>query len=1021
MTNQTPQVGQIERKTQNRIIALFRDRLGYDYLGNWEDRENNSNIEEEYLRAYLKKTKKYSPKIIDKAITDLKKTAGNQVLNLYDLNKEAYSLLRYGVKIREQLGEKTQTVELIDWKNFASNHFAIAEEVTIKGNRTKRPDIVIYVNGIALGVLELKRSTVSISEGIRQNIGNQKSEFIKNFFGTIQLVMAGNDTEGLKYATTETPEDYYLFWNTKDSNFADETNRLDRHVMQICQKSRFLEIIHDFIIFDSGIKKTCRHNQYFGVKATQDYIKRHEGGIIWHTQGSGKSLTMVWLAKWIRENMPDSRVLLLTDRVELDEQIERIFNGVEEKICRAKNGKDLMAQLNKKERWLIGSLVHKFGRFSSNPNQNVDDYIKDIKNSLPSDFQAKGDIFVFVDECHRSHSGLLHDAMKQLLPGVTFIGFTGTPLLRIDKKNSIAVWGKYIHKYKYNDAVADRVVLDLRYEARRVDQNITSQKKIDEWFEERTQGLTDVAKAELKKRWGTMQSLLSSKSRLEKIVFDIIDDFYKKPRLSSGRGNAMLVASSIYEACQYYEIFQSQGFTKCAVVTSYEPGALSTDSKEYAVYEKMLDRNRPLEKKSNESDTDAFERLMKKRFINEPGQMQLLIVVDKLLTGFDAPPATYLYVDKNMQDHGLFQAICRVNRLDGEDKDYGYIIDYRDLFKKLEKAVTDYTSEAFAGFEKEDVLGLLKDRFAEGKKDLDDALETVRALCEPVKPPKNSAEYIRYFCGDVENPYSLKENEIKRVRLYTSVSRLLRAYADIANDMKASGYSEDQAKAIGREVELYEKARTEIKLASGDYIDLKKYESAMRTLMDRYITASESEKLSSFDDKSLVELLAEKGADAISNLPESIRGDKEAVAETIENNVRKLITDEMPTNPKYYQRMSELLEELVKKRKQADLEYQKYLDEIIALSKKVKNPSESEAYPDNIDTRGKQAFFDNLGKNRDKALSVHEAVMKYRSDAWRGHPVKERKIKIGIKKVLPEINDQESDALFEIVKNQNEY
>jgi type I restriction enzyme R subunit len=1021
MTNQSPQVGQIERETQNRIVAVFRDRLGYDYLGNWEDRENNSNIEEEYLRAYLAKTKKYSDKVIDKAIAEFKKTAGNQVMSLYDLNKEVYGLLRYGVKVKESLGLRNQTVEMIDWKNWQNNHFAIAEEVTIKGNRTKQPDIVLYLNGIALGVIELKRSTVSASEGIRQNIGNQKNAFIQNFFGTIQLLIAGNDTEGLKYGTTETTEDYYLTWNTKDPDFAEERNRLDRHVMQVCQKSRLLEIVHDFIIFDSGIKKTCRHNQYFGIKSAQEYINRHEGGIIWHTQGSGKSLTMVWLAKWIRENMTDARVLLLTDRVELDEQIERVFNGVDEKIHRAKNGKDLMRQLNTKEQWLIGSLVHKFGRFSDNPNQNIDDYLKEIKANLPSDFSAKGDIFVFVDECHRSHGGLLHDAMKELLPNATFIGFTGTPLLKIDKKNSIAVWGKYIHEYKYNQAVADKVVLDLRYEARRVDQNITSQEKIDEWFEERTSGLTDVAKAELKKRWGTMQSLLSSKSRLEKVVFDIIDDFFKKPRLESGRGNAILVASSIYEACQYYRIFQTQGFSKCAVVTSYEPGALSTESPEYAIYEEMLNKHRPLEKKSGESDTDAFERLIKKRFVKEPGQMQLLIVVDKLLTGFDAPSATYLYVDKNMQDHGLFQAICRVNRLDGEDKDYGYIIDYRDLFKKLESAVSDYTSEAFSGFEQEDVLGLLKDRFVEGKKDLDESLETVRALCEPVQPPKGSAEYIRYFCGDVENPYALKENEIKRVRLYKSVSRLLRTYADIANDMKEAGYDQDQIAVIRKEVEHYEKVRAEVKLASGDYIDLKKYEPAMRALMDRYISASESEKLSAFDDKSLVDLIVEKGPDAINSLPDAVTKSEVAVAEIIENNVRKLITDEMPTNPKYYQRMSELLDELVKKRKRADLEYRKYLEEIIALSKKVKNPSESESYPNEINTRGKQALYDNLGKDQVKAESVHNAIISSRYDSWRGDTRKERAIKIAIQKVLPEISDQESKDLFEIIKNQNEY
>ncbi|MDD4399745.1 MAG: HsdR family type I site-specific deoxyribonuclease [Dysgonamonadaceae bacterium] len=1003
-TQNTTKVGQLERKTQDRIVSLFRDRLGYDYLGNFEEREENNNVEEAYLRPFLLRAG-HSETLINKAIEELKKTANRPHLSLYDLNYETYGLLRYGIKVREGLGENYQTVWPIDWEHPEKNHFAIAEEVTIKGNRTKRPDIVLYVNGIAVGVIELKRSIVSVSEGIRQNIGNQKEDFIKTFFGTIQLIMAGNDTEGLKYGTTETFEEYYMTW--KEAGLGDES-RLDRAVLQMCDKKRLLEIIHGFIVFDSGIKKTCRHNQYFGVKATQDYVGRHEGGIIWHTQGSGKSLTMVWLAKWIHENIEDSRVLLLTDRTELDEQIEKVFKGVNEQVYRVKSARELLDELNKKDKWLLCSLVHKFGRVNAKGNFEID--VAELRNNLPKNFSAKGNIFVFVDECHRSHTGKLHDAMKEILPNATFIGFTGTPLLRVDKKNSVGMFGPYIHTYKYNEAVADKVVLDLRYEARRVDQNITSQVKIDEWFEERTQGLTDVAKAELKRRWGTMQSLLSSRSRLEKVVFDILDDFYKKDRLANGRGNAMLVTSSIYEACQYYEIFQTQGFTKCAVVTSYEPGALSTDTREYAVYQKML----------NGKTTEDFEKEAKKKFIEQPGQMQLLIVVDKLLTGFDAPPATYLYIDKNMQDHGLFQAICRVNRLDGEDKEYGYIVDYHDLFKKLEKAVADYTSGAFDDFDKEDVLGLLKDRFVEGKKDLDEALEMVRALCEPVAPPKDSATYIRYFCGDVENPYSLKENEIKRVKLYKSVSHLLRAYADLANDMASAGYTKDQSQAIEREVKHFESVRMEVKLASGDYIDLKKYEPAMRVLIDRYITAEESERLSAFDDMTLVDLIVKKGEDALGDLPEAFQQSQEAMAETIENNVRKLIIDEMPTNPKYYLRMSELLDELVKRRKQADIEYREYLKEIISLSKKVKNPMDESVGAD-INTPALRALYDNLGQDVDKAKQVHEAVMGSRQSDWRGNRLKERAIKIEIKKVLSDISEDDLKNLFEIIKNQNEY
>ena len=1003
---QSPKVGQIERKTQNRIVKLFTDknRLNYDYLGNWEEREENSNIEEELLRSYLTRAG-YSASLIGKAIKELTKSANRPHLSLYDLNKDTYSLLRYGIRVREGWGENHVTVWPIDWNNPEKNDFAIAEEVRIKGNRTKRPDIVLYVNGIAVGVIELKRSIVSVSEGVRQNIGNQKEEFIKTFFGTVQLLMAGNDTEGLRYGTTETTEEYYLSW--KEAGLESES-RLDRAILQLCDKTRLLEIIHDFVVFDSGIKKTCRHNQYFGVKSAQDYAKRREGGIIWHTQGSGKSLSMVWLAKWIHENIDDSRVLLLTDRTELDQQIESVFKGVDEQVYRVKSARSLLVELNKKDKWLLCSLVHKFGRLNAKGDLEID--MAEIRKNLPKDFSAKGNLFVFVDECHRSHTGKLHDAMKEILPNATFVGFTGTPLLIIDKANSQATWGNYIHTYKYNEAVADKVVLDLRYEARRVDQNIKSQSKIDDWFEERTQGLTDVAKAELKRRWGTMQSLLSSKSRLEKVVFDILDDFYKKDRLASGRGNAMLVASSIYEACQYYEIFQAQGFSKCAVVTSYEPGALSTDTREYAIYQKML----------NGKSTEDFEKEVKKKFINTPGQMQLLIVVDKLLTGFDAPPATYLYIDRNMQDHGLFQAICRVNRLDGDDKEYGYIVDYRDLFKKLEKAVTEYTAGALAGYDKADVLGLLKDRFVEGKKDLDEALEMVRALCEPVAPPKDSAAFIRYFCGDVGNPYALKENEIKRVKLYKSASHLLRTYADLANDMTSAGYTKKQAEAIEREVKLYEQARMEVKLASGDYIDLKKYEPAMRILIDRYIAAEESEKLSAFDDMTLVDLIVKKGEEALGLLPETVQKSQEAMAETIENNVRKLIIDEMPTNPKYYLRMSELLDELVKKRKQDDIAYRDYLKKIIALTKQVKNPMD-QSVDVRIDTPAKRALYDNLGQDVAKAVQVHEAVMEARQADWRGNRLKEKAIRIEIGKVLPDISDEDAKNLLEIIKKQNEY
>jgi type I restriction enzyme R subunit len=899
----------------------------------------------------------------------------------------------------------------------------------------KRPDMVIYVNGIALGVLELKRSTVSVSEGIRQNLDNQKSMFIQRFFTTMQMIMAGNDTEGLRYGVIESKEKYWLSWREENPAYRDgidardqrylgdasDLGPLDTALLRLCAKDRFLEMIHNFLVYDAGAKKTCRHNQYFGVRATQEKIRRREGGIIWHTQGSGKSLTMVWLAKWIRENVKGARVLVITDRTELDEQIEKVFKGVNEDIQRSKSGADLIAQLNAEAPWLLCSLIHKFGG-KDETDADVGSYIEEMRAALPRDFRAKGDLYVFVDECHRSQSGDLHKAMKAILPNAMFIGFTGTPLLKEDKQTSFEVFGPYIHTYKFNEAVADGVVLDLRYEARDIDQNVTSQAKIDQWFELKTKGLNDLAKAQLKQRWGTLQKVLSSQSRLEKIVGDILMDMELKDRLKSGHGNAMLVSSSIYQACKFYELFAKTDLAgKCAIVTSYKPTAsdikgeesgegLTERLRQYEIYTKML----------GGQDAEAFEKQAKKKFIDEPGQMKLLIVVDKLLTGFDAPSATYLYIDKKMQDHGLFQAICRVNRLDGDDKEYGYVIDYKDLFKSLETSIKDYTTEAFDGYDKDDVAGLLTDRLKMARERLDDALEAVRALCEPVAAPRDTLAYQHFFCAEnTADKDALKENEPKRLALYRLVAALLRAYADIANEMSEAGYSESEAASIKADVDHFEKVRNEVKLASGDYIDLKMYEPAMRHLIDTYIRAEESEVISKFDDMSLIQLIVDRGANAVDALPSGIRKNKEAVAETIENNVRKLIIDETPINPKYYEKMSELLDALIALRKTEAVDYEAYLAKIVELTKQAKSPETTTSYPAAVNSAAKRALFDNLGEDEDLALAVDASIRATKKDAWRGNRVKEKEVRNAIK---AHIADPELiTTIFDLVRNQHEY
>lgn len=1040
------EVGQSERATQNRVIELFRQGLGYEYLGDWEYRLNNSNIEANLLAANLR-SRGYDARVIAKTVESLVKGAAIAGRSLYEANKAVYDLLRYGVKAKPDVGEVHQLVWPIDWEHPELNDFAVAEEVTVQGrHRAKRPDIVLYVNGIALGVLELKRSRTHVSEGIRQTIGNQKPEFIQDFFSTAQLLLAGNDIEGLRYGMIGTPEKYWLRWKEDPAASAPSAlpapsgpeNPLDRDLGLLCSKTRLLELVHDFIVYDGGVKKVARPHQYFGVKEAQQRVARREGGIIWHTQGSGKSLTMVWLAKWIREFNPEARVLLITDRTELDEQIEQVFASTDEQIYRTRSGADLLAHLNSSQEWLLCSLIHKFGGSEDEAARSAagDAFIAELNARLPAGFSPKGEFYVFVDEAHRTQSGVMHDAMKAVLPGAMFIGFTGTPLLKSDKDTTTAKFGSFIHKYKYDEAVADGVVLDLRYEARSIEQELTSPSRVDRWFEAKTQGMTDLSKAELKKRWAKVQKVTSARSRAQQIVDDILLDMATRPRLMDGRGNAILVGSSIYQACIFYELFDNTELKgKCAIVTSYTPNAgeiskedagagKSEKLKQYEIYRRMLANHFGESEERAMGKIELFEQQVKAKFINQPGQMRLLIVVDKLLTGFDAPSATYLYLDKSMRDHGLFQAICRVNRLDGEDKDYGYIVDYRDLFNSLHAAIEDYTSSPFDEFDKDDLKGLLSNRLTGARDDLDKALERVRGLCEAVQPPKGTREYQSYFCArEFGDAAQLKANEDRRVDLYKAVTKLSRAYANIANELSAAGYSPSEAEAIRAEVEHYVNVRREVKIGAGEDVDFKRYEADMRHLLDSYIRADPSEKVSDLDEMGLIQLIVELGVNAVDKLPASIRKDHEAVAATIANNVRKVIVDEYAMNPRYYDKMSRLLDDILQQQRDDAIAYEDFLAKLVDIARQVATGGAEAAYPDGVDTAPRRAlydFFDGRENRVALAVSIDTTVRENKMDSWHGHRTKENSLRRAIRGALP-TDFGEVDELFNLVKAQHEY
>lgn len=1031
-------IGEPERPVQNRLLALFKEKLKYEYLGNYEYRTCNRNIERKLLFDYLMSTKKWSGDEAKRAIAILEKEAYCTPQNMQEKNEKVYSLLRYGVNVSPDVGTKKITVNLIDWEHPDKNQFYIAEEVTINSSTpdsfTKRPDLVIYVNGIALAVIELKRSKVSVHDGIRQTIGNQQENFIRPFFSTVQLLFAGNDSQGLYYGVIDTPEKFWLRWKEPDASIP---NELDRSVTQWFNKERLLEMIHDFLVFDAGVKKVCRPNQYFAVKAAQPRCEKKEGGVIWEAQGSGKSLIMVWLAEWIHENIDNSRVVIITDREELDEQISDGFKDTGETIARAKSGAGLIGMLNDEAPWLLCTLIHKFGKKNVEGKGDMagvkseiplEKYLEDIVAQLPQGFKAKGNIFVFIDECHRTQGGYLHEAMKTIMgKDVMMIGFTGTPLLHTQKKDTWQTFGPLIHAYRFNEAVEDGVILDLRYESRKVDQFLGNKDKIDAWFEKKTKGLNKVAAARLKGRWATMQNIFSSRQRIDAVVGDICLDMDTTPMLVNRRGNAILVADSIYQACRYWDAFQKTALKgHCAVITSFEAKAddinmassgenESEDEYKYRIYKEMTDGHKSV---------SAFEAYAKKEFIDHPKNMRLLIVVDKLLTGFDAPSACVLYIDKHMENHNLFQAICRVNRVDGDDKEYGYIVDYQNLFECISGAIGDYTSDgaALSGYDKEDIEGYIKEKNKACRKDLEEAKEQVEALLALVHPQTREG-FFRYFVYDDNAPEEemdkqLDDNAEKRSKLYKYVRRYLNCYANLANSLEDMGYSEAERKEYAECARKYDALKREIELRSNDHIDMRRYEPDMRQVLDLYVKAEDSEVIAKLDDTSFLDIVAAQNEEQLNDLPDELKDEYgRASAETVEANLREVIRKDSPFNPAYYGKLSIILQELIDKRKKEMLDYEEYMKELIELVKKARGKS-ANSYPESIKTPGMRALYDNLGQNEYLAIRAHEVIKENALVGFRDNRLKQRKL---IKALAKLLGDEMAQKIYDIIKLHDEY
>ncbi len=1047
-----------EREYQNSVVRLFREQLGYDYLGKLQygkdckclaDGRTNAPVIEDELRAFLASQDRYTALQINTAISEVKKAAqltDSKKGVLLDTNNSLYEILTSHIAARPAPEKEHENVYLFDFENPLANRFAIAEEVSFIDPLTgshSRPDIVVYVNGIALAVLELKRSIITVQEGIKQHLSNE-IDLIPSFFTTVQFTIAANrtngtgdrDNNGFRYATILTPAKFWTPWKRDNHETGTQLSDTDSY-LDFFDKATLFDLFRHGVIDDGGTKKVMRPHQFHALRAAMPRLKAKASGVIWHSQGSGKSLTMAWLARHIRRNFADPRVLIITDRTELNQQIANTFLKTTGCTHVATSSDDLLSTLHAGKEWLVCSLIHKFGRHidacsgqdvigDDNAPVPLEAYLKELQalvnGKFGGKFEAKGtNKFVFVDECHRTQSGRLHEAMRAIMgDDVMFIGFTGTPLLHKDKKQGYSSYlsvrnetrhrfGEFIHKYLHKEAVDDKVILDLEYEARDVEQAVSNKKALDEKKEHLLREAQEAYKTAIEDRWATLQNVYSSSERIHRIGYSILDDMKEYP-LNQDWCNAMLVAGNIYSAYKYYEFFTMISpdkflADKCAVVTSYAPSDNDLrknndgeeDAEKEATFKNVWARQSYMaakpyvkaQKKGGDNDrlptAEQYEAWAKERFIKTPSRMKLLIVVDKLLTGFDAPSATYLYIDKDMRDHNLFQAICRVNRL-GTDlkedpanpdsrtvfthKEYGLIVDFKHLFGKIENAITDFNDESggLGGYDAVDVDGLLEDAISKNKKRLNRCLQAYGNMKADWERQEvhTADEVVKYFVPDVD--YSLpdeersqREEEVKARRdlFYKITQRLCAAYANISDYIRKAGYTEQRAAEIRRTVSEAASLNARVKQASGDAFDIRQYDPQMRQLLDRYIRADEAQTvIPATADFSFLDLLSQN-SDTEEETDKAVKaagGREKAAAEVIAAKARAVINDWNARDPKAALTFAQRLQKIIDGMNDTTRQTVEHIRQLIQLLVDMKGRSRA---PEGITTQLGRALWNN--------------------------------------------------------------
>ena len=1004
-----------ETQIQTNTINLLKN-MGYTYISPEEMSQHRSSTNQVILKdILLKQLQKlnsfeykgtqypFSAKNIAKAVDDLDVSLNE---GLMTANQKISDQLLLGNSYSEELSDgvkKSFSLHYIDYENPQNNLFHVTEEFVVdrmnrqEREKTRRPDLVLFVNGIPFGVIELKKSTVTTEEGVSQMIRNQGKGEIPTLFKYVQITLAGNN-HSPQYGTVGTPKKFYAVWREPyegamwerfETMFGAETqgaatlvaednatevaspmyrtpSPLDRTLYALFSKERVIALLHAFIIFDGKIKKIARYQQFFAIEKIMERISeldatgRRQGGLIWHTQGSGKSLTMVMLAKVIKRKIAGSKIIVVTDRKDLDKQIHETFNSSEVKAIKARSGKDLVRLLHSGKS-VITTLIHKFEKVK-NEKVTFDD----------------PNTFILVDESHRTQGGDLHKAMKKVFPEACYLGFTGTPLMRREK-NSFAKFGGEIHRYTINQAVEDKAVLPLLYEGRLVDQWVNDEKGLDRRFEQIARHLNEEQRLDLKKKWARFQKVASSERRLEMIMFDINEDI--KKRLQGTGFKAMLATSSKYEAIKYHKLFEEMGDVHTAFVIS------APDSREG--YSEVDDENRAfIQEEWNKlmkryGDEEKYLEKIKDEFINGD-EIELLIVVDKLLTGFDAPRASVLYIDKLLKEHNLLQAIARVNRL-YEGKDFGFIVDYRGLLGDLDKALTAYSG--LAEFDEEDIEGVvfdIREEIARVKTYygyLEELFGTATSVAE--KTDRTNATEVAspvVYENDQESYEVYLADEEKRKLFYDYLSHYARALKlALSSDKIEEVFDAKQIAEYKEKMKFYAQLRQAVRIRYHEQVDFGKYEKQMQKLLDTFISADEVNQLTKlvniFDEEFEAEL-------------ERVVGDN-ARADTILSATTAVITEKRESNPAYYDKLSKRIQEIIeayKEKRLTEEEKLKHAKEIRQMLLESEG-EETNSYPQRIQHNAPaRAFYDNLEEkfaeamNRvDKRIWVAEAPLAYGS------------------------------------------